>query len=183
MKIAKLGRVDTTNVLWALKSNPDLWDQNTARTQDPASPHHGLSDIWARYAPPGVDGSQPHESVWYESGVTDSLKAMAERLMALVRGEELGGVLITRIPAGGQCKPHSDPGWHARHYEKIAVQIRSAPGQLFCFHGAVLETRPGDVFWFDNFHEHWVINPTAHERITAIFCIKTSAFDTLKTRS
>lgn len=182
MRIAKLGRLDPTEVLWALKQSPELWDQNTARTADPSSPHHGLSDIWARYAAPGVDGSQAHDSVWYDSGITPSLRAMAARLMSLVRGTKLGGVLLTRIPPGVDCKPHTDPGWHAREYEKVAVQIKSAPGQIFRFDNQSLETKPGDVFWFDNAHTHSVENPTEHERISAIFCIKTSAFNALKER-
>jgi hypothetical protein len=180
MKIAKISRIDTTDLLWELKQHPDLWNQNTARTEHPDSPHHGLDDIWARYAPPDVDGSQPHKSVWYTSPITPALRDMAERLMTLVHGTELGGVLITRIPAGCECKPHTDPGWHARYYEKIAVQVCAAPGQAFHFDDQKLATRPGDVFWFDNAHRHWVTNPTLYPRVTAIFCIKTSAFDTLK---
>ena len=85
---------------------------------------------------------------------------------------ELGGVLITRIPAGKECKPHSDPGWHARRYQKFGVQITSAPGQKFCFEDAELETKPGDIFWFDNEYTHWVTNPTPYERITMIVCIR-----------
>ena len=84
----------------------------------------------------------------------------------------MGGVLITKIPAGKECKPHTDPGWHARYYEKVAIQIQSAPGQAFCFEGESLETRPGDVFWFDNAFTHWVTNPTPYDRITLIACIQ-----------
>ena len=65
-----------------------------------------------------------------------------------------------------------DPGWHARYYDKFAVQIASAPGQRFCFEGESLETRPGDVFWFDNQHLHWIDNDTPYERVTMIVCIR-----------
>lgn len=180
MKIAKLGTADISGLLATLRAHPELWDQNTSRTENPDSPHHGLSDIWARYASPGVDGSKPHSSIWYESPITDSLKVLARKLVEEVNGTELGGVLITRIPPGAECRPHTDPGWHARYYEKVAVQVASAEGQAFMFHGEHLDTKPGDIFWFDNAHEHWVPNPTEHERITAIFCIKSSAFDALK---
>ena len=66
-------------------------------------------------------------------------------LMSLVRGEQLGGVLITKVPAGKEVKPHTGPGWHARYYEKFAVQLQSAPGQRFCFEGESLESKPGDL--------------------------------------
>lgn len=164
--------LDVAPLLAALDAAPELWNQNTARTEDPASPHHGLDDIWARYAAPGVDGAAPHASVWYPSAITEATKALVYPLMGMVRGDQLGGVLITRIPPGAKCRPHTDPGWHARYYEKFAIQLRAAPGQLFCFEGESLETAPGDVFWFDNAHTHWVENDTPHERITLIACIR-----------
>lgn len=164
--------VNVQPMLWALREHPELWDQNPARTENPDSPHFGLSDIWARYAAPGVDGSQPHDSVWYESADLLPVRELVMPLMGAVKGEQLGGVLITRIPPGAHCKPHTDPGWHARHYEKFAIQIASAPGQLFCFDGQYLESKPGDIFWFDNSQTHWVTNPTPYERITLIACIR-----------
>lgn len=165
--------VNVMPMLWALQANPWLWDTNDARTRDPSSPHHHLSDIWVRYAAPGVDASQPHEAVWYEAAEYLPIREIVYPLMAAVQGVQLGGVLITRIPAGRNCEPHIDHGWHARHYEKFAVQIQSAPGQMFCFDDARLETQPGDIFTFDNSFSHWVENPTAHDRITAIVCIRT----------
>jgi len=165
--------VDVAPMRTALQAHPDLWDQNTARTANPASPHYGLSDIWARFAALGEDGSQPHVSVWYPCADLLPIRALVYPLMALVRGDQLGGVLITKIPAGKECKPHTDPGWHARYYQKFAVQIDADPGQSFCFEGESLVTKPGDVLWFDNAFTHWVTNPTAHDRLTAIVCIKT----------
>ncbi len=159
--------------LWALQANPQLWDQNRARTEDSASPHHGLSDIWARYAAQGVDGSQPHASVWHPAADLLPIRDLVYPLMQAVQGDELGGVLITKIPAGHECKPHTDPGWHARYYKKFAIQVQSAPGQAFCFDEERLESKPGDVYFFDNSFTHWVENPTQHDRITVIVCIKT----------
>lgn len=159
-------------VHWALLERPELWNQNTARTENPDSPHHGLSDIWARYAPPGVDGQQPHASKWYPCADALGVRELVYPLMRDVGGVELGGVLITRIPPGGICRPHVDRGWHAGHYEKFGVQIASAPGQAFHFEDGQLVTKPGDVFLFDNSHTHWVTNESTYERITMIVCIR-----------
>jgi quercetin dioxygenase-like cupin family protein len=93
--------------------------------------------------------------------------------MQFVEGDKLGAILVTRVRAGQSVKPHSDPGWHARHYQKFAIQVQSAPGQAFCFEGEQLVSKPGDVYWFDNQHTHWVVNDSDHDRITAIVCIKT----------
>lgn len=164
--------IDVEPMVQALEGHPELWNQHRGRTDPADSPHHGLDDIWARYAPPGADDSGPHASVWYPSPILSVFKDFTYPLMGMVRGDELGGVLITRIPPGATCKPHTDPGWHARYYEKFALQIKAAPGQKFCFENAELETAPGDVFWFDNSRLHWVENPTEHERITMIVCIR-----------
>lgn len=173
MKIQRIAEgVVVAPLLWALQERPELWDQDTSRTADPSSPHHGLSDIWVRYAAPGEDRAGPHESVWYPAADLLPVRPLVYPLLAAVGGVRLGGVLITRIPPGAECRPHRDPGWHARHYDKFAIQVASAPGQAFCFEGEQLVTRPGDVFWFDNAHTHWVTNPTPYERVTLIACIQ-----------
>src|SRR4030095_9226337 len=160
-------------IYWALQNNSHLWNQHTSRTEDESSPHHGLDDIWARFGDPSyAEGDKPHDSIWYPSADVLGIKQMCLDIMHSVKGVELGGVLITRIPAGKECKPHTDPGWHARRYEKFAVQITSAPGQEFCFEGESLESKPVDLFWFDNQHLHWVKNPTDYERVTMIICIR-----------
>lgn len=165
--------VNVSPIYWALLTNPQLWNTHGARTEDPTSPHHGLDDIWARFGDPAraQDGAA-HDSFWYPSADLLGIKPLCLDLLRSVNGVELGGVLITRIPPGAQCKPHTDPGWHARRYEKFAVQIASAPGQRFCFEGESLETKPGDVFRFDNQHTHWVTNETPYERVTMIVCIR-----------
>lgn len=158
----------------ALEAHPELWDQRTERTAAAESPHHGLSDIWARFADPATmreDGS--HDSIWYPPADVLPVRDIVFPLMAGVRGTRLGGVLITRIRPGQICKPHTDPGWHARHYDKFAVQIEAAPEQAFHFEGEKLVTRPGDVYWFDNAYTHWVTNDSQHDRITMIVCIRT----------
>lgn len=162
-------------MLWALQAQPDLWNQHPGRTADPLSPHREVDDIWVRYAElhdaakPG-----PHEPVWYP-GMLNKLpvRELIYPLMRFVEGDRLGGVLITRIRAGKQCFPHSDDGWHAKYYQKFAIQLQSSPGQFFCFKEAKLEPMPGDVYWFDNQHTHWVTNDTDQDRITMIVCIQT----------
>jgi hypothetical protein len=158
-------------LLWALQANPQLWNEHAMRTEAADSPHHEVDDIFVRYAA-DPKSQEPHESVWYPSVDVLPVKNIALEVMALVGGEKLGGVLITRIKAGKQCKPHSDHGWHAKEYEKFAVQVQSAPGQYFCFDEQRIEPMPGDLFWFDNQYTHWVENNTEFDRITLIICIK-----------
>lgn len=177
MKIQRLDSgLDVAPIYWALLQHPQLWNQHDSRTADQTSPHHGLDDIWARFGDPAraEDGS-PHDAFWYPAADTLGVKPMCLDIMRAVGGVELGGVLITRIPAGASCKPHTDPGWHARRYQKFAVQIAAAPGQRFHFEDESLESKPGDLFWFDNQHTHWVTNDTPYERVTMIVCIRKEA--------
>ena len=173
-KIKLLNRgINVSAIYWALQENPQLWNQHTSRTEHPDSPHHGLDDIWVRFGgEKDATNNTAHMPNWYEAADVLGLKPFLRELMHSVGGDVMGGVLITRIPPGATCKPHTDNGWHALEYQKYAVQITSAPGQKFCFEGEELETRPGDVFWFNNQHLHWVDNPTNYERITLIACIK-----------
>jgi hypothetical protein len=156
----------------ALAANPHVWNVHTGRTAPPDSPHHGLDDVWCRFASPGVSGADPHIAQWYPEAECLGVRSMAREIMAAVGGEVLGGVLITRIPPGATCKPHVDPGWHAGFYDKFAVQVAAAPGQAFHFEGEALASNTGDLYWFDNSHSHWVTNDSDEARITAIFCIR-----------
>lgn len=165
--------VDVAPMLWALQNHPELWDQDTGRTERADSPHREVHDIWARYAQRGTDGSVPHSAVWYPAAEVLPIKALIYPLMAAFEGDQLGGVLITKVPPGKSVKPHIDPGWHARFYQKFAIQIQAHPGQAFNFEGESLMTKPGDLYWFDNSHMHWVTNDSDQDRVTVIACIKT----------
>jgi len=160
------GVFDVAPLRDALDTYPGLWNQRTERTAAPESPHHEIDDIWVRS--PDEAGSD-----WYPDADVLPVRPIAHALMTGLQGERLGGILITRIPPGAQCRPHVDPGWHARHFDKFAVQIASAPGQGFHFDGHTLEAKPGEVYWFDNAFTHWVTNESAEPRITLIVCIRT----------
>jgi hypothetical protein len=174
MKIKLIAQnIEVNSLYWTLKQNPQLWNQYTSRTENCNSPHNGLDDIWVRFGTPDdAKQNNPHISKWYPCEELLQVKNFCYDLMRAVNGVELGGVLITRIKPGETCKPHIDSGFHADRYEKYGVQITSAPGQKFCFDDVKLETKPGDVFWFDNHFNHWVENPTDYERITMIIAIR-----------
>lgn len=178
-----LSGINVLPMLLELKQNPQLWDEHTFRTANPMSPHRDVSDIWVRYnAIENFDPQWPmrfheeHDSVWYPAAeLLPSLRKFALDLMRHVDGDRLGGILITRIPAGAQCHPHVDTGpWHADYYEKFALQLESDPAQAFHFEEGSFSARPGDVYWFNNTPVHWVTNDSAVDRITAIVCIHTA---------
>ena len=164
--------VPVESVYWRIRQHPELWNANTMRTQSSTSPHHGLDDIWVRYGAADQDPTKPHDSHWHEPADVLAIRGLCLDIMRMVDGTGLGGVLITRIPPGASCKPHADRGWHADAHDKYALQITSAPGQFFCFDGEALESKPGDLFKFENQHTHWVTNDTPYERVTLIVCVR-----------
>lgn len=171
--------VDVAPLNAELAANPEVWNAYTPRREGYGGPHTQLSDYWVRYNDwANFNGDReafndPHESVWYpESELTPAVKPIVFGLMAAVDGERLGGVLITKIPAGARCLPHVDTGWHARYYDKYAVQLAGNEKQAFHFQTASLVTFPGDVFSFDNEHVHWVTNDSDEDRVTLIVCIR-----------
>lgn len=162
-----------------LQAQPQVWDTIRLRTEHPQSPHREVSDIWLRYNPiENFHGDMQafnaeHTPEWYP--VSESLPAacaLAAQVMQDQGALELGAVLITKIPTGCQVYPHIDQGWHARYFEKFAVQIKGHPHQAFRFEGEKLVTHDGDLFWFDNAYPHWVTNDSDEDRITLIVCIR-----------
>lgn len=165
-----------------LVRHPEAWNRHTLRTETYQTPHRSVSDIWVRYNawdnfngdPAAFNGE--HESSWYP--VVHDIPAawsLARRVVRHVGGGRLGGVLITRIPPGGEVAPHIDRGWHAGYYEKFAVQVAGNDEQAFCFEDSQLRPEPGDLYTFDNSRLHWVTNQSDSERITLIICIRRDA--------
>lgn len=174
MKIALVPglKLDVAPLRAALEARPHLWDRIPIRTGSPDSPHRELSDIWVRYVSvQDAPRNQPAPFVWHLGpDELPEVMPLIHKVMNHVGAARLGGVLITRIPPGATCHPHADRGWHAESYEKYAVQVASAPGQAFCFEGESLSAEPGECYWFDNAHTHWVTNPTTEARVTLIVC-------------
>lgn len=156
------------------------WDLHTDRTARYGTPHEDVSDIWLRFRDLSEMGEDkvaffngPHASAWYPCAKElPAVVELAGKVFRDVGGKELGGVLITRIPPGGEVKPHIDGGWHAGYYEKFAVQIKGNERQAFCFEGVELSATPGQCYTFDNSKLHWVVNDSEHERMTLIVCIR-----------
>lgn len=161
-----------------LDAHPELWNAHTLRT-DQGGPHHYVSDIWVRcldWTVMRTDPTRfnaPHVSVWYPSAEQlPALKTAVLGVADLMGGGELGGVLVTKIPAGCCVMPHKDIAWHAQNYRKFAVSVRANQYQEFCFDKKRITTRPGDLFTFDNQYEHFVTNPSFDARITLIVCLR-----------
>lgn len=169
--------MDVAALRLSLVRQPHLFDRHAARKYND-SPHHHMTDIWVRYndiknlASPATFNDE-HDSVWYDESIyIPEVFPVVFRLMSIVKGERLGGVLITKIPPGGKIAPHIDEGWHAEYYDKYFVPIQSDEGCIFGFEDGVIDARPGEVHWFRNDNPHWVENNSKRDRIVMIVCIR-----------
>lgn len=186
-RLIKAG-VDVAPLLQQIDAQPDLWNQHDMRTTFPGTSHSKVDDIWVRYnAWDRLNRAElhgfnaEHIPVWYPAWeALPALRPIVLDLMAEVRGEMLGGVLITRVPAGSEILPHVDRGWHVEYYDKFYLSLRSDPGADFvCRHDGRTEAvcpAPGEVYLFDNRMTHWVTNESDGEKMTMIVCIRTEMF-------
>lgn len=171
-------RFDVSKAIEQLDLHQELWNLHTERTYSTGA-HRQVDDIWVRYndfSKYTGDRSffvEEHDSIWYpESESVPAVKELVLDLMTEVRGERLGGVLITRIPPGGEVKPHVDGGWHAAYYEKFIIQLAGHPDQAFCFEDHSLSALTGQCYWFRNDVPHWVTNASNVPRMSLIVCIR-----------
>ena len=158
----------------------DMWGEIRARCFE-GSPHSQVEDIWARYKDPSSciesgDWStigDEHESVWLKD--IPSVREISNKLMGFLGGSQLGGVLITKLPAGGTIDSHIDTGWHPEFYDKYYIPIKNTKGAYFAFEGDNrIEPEEGEVWAFRNDIKHWVVNDSLEDRIAMIICIKQS---------
>lgn len=178
-----IGQINPIPALLQLKRNPQLWDLYTDRRDayGDLNPHVGVSDLYVRYRDRSeFDGDWdkfrgPHEPVWYPAAdLLPAIKDIAFEIMHMVRGERLGAVILTRIPAGGEVAPHIDRFWNAETFNtKVMVSLESHPDQALCYEEGFYSAIPGECVWFRNDVLHWVKNNSPIDRITLIVCTQT----------
>jgi hypothetical protein len=169
--------LDVSQAVKELDSNSHLFGEFNAR-KDAGTIHAQMDDIWLRYgdiSPLIKSGdyssiANEHDSIWLKD--LPECKKLCFRVMSLVDGERLGGVLITRLPSKGEILPHTDSGWHAEYYSKYYIPIKNKNGSVFGFDNGLIDPSIGDVWAFDNSYKHWVENNSKEDRIAMIICIK-----------
>lgn len=172
LKIAE--GVDVVPLLLELQRQPELWDAHRERKDTPGTPHSRMSDIWIRHAVSAEAFKVPHFARWYPAYERlPSVRKLIFDAMARTQASHLGGVLITRIPAGGKIDAHTDVGWHPTFYNcKLYIVLRSNPKCIFRVEDERVAMRAGECWWIDNTKEHDVRNDGDTERMTLIICMR-----------
>jgi hypothetical protein len=172
--------VETLPLMLDLYRQPALWNQHTARTGGAGS-FVGTDDIWIRFrAPEELTNreafAEPHVPVFYPAWHSlPHLRPIVFGLMSRVEAVQLGGVLITRVPAGGQVAPHDDKGrWHSEFFQTKAYLPLATNPHCYNICGderVVMAT--GDAWLFDNLETHSTVNVDGEsDRITLIVSMR-----------
>lgn len=170
---------DPKPLLTQLAANPQLWNEYPERKLGD-SPHADMSDVWVRFRAKDEllepkHYAEEHESVWYpSSGLLSVAKRISEELAEYFKATRLGGVLITKIPAGGQIKPHHDKGrWHSEFFNtKVYVPLQSNDNCINICEDEKVNMKAGEVWSFDNLKVHSVLNQGDEDRMTLIICLR-----------
>jgi hypothetical protein len=168
---------DIKELATQLAAHPELW--NTRKERTGFDIFKGTSDIWVRYRDPKelltpADYGVPHYPVFYAAWhMLPALKPIVHKLMTDVHALHLGGILITKIPAGGHIKPHNDRGgWHAEFFErKVYVPLETNPFVVNRCEDEKVVMGLGEAWYFNNLVEHEVTNNGDTDRITLIVCM------------
>jgi hypothetical protein len=168
----------------ALRRQPGLFGKYNNRCEG-NSPHRESKDIWVRYnAIQNVTeyngqlnsdhpANKEHRPVWYPVYYQlPQIRPLVFNLMSIVEGEELGTILLIKVPSGKQIYNHTDGGWSASYYEKYFIPIQTYPGTSFNFPDGSIIPQIGEVYWFNNSIPHNVINNSTEDMILLIVTIK-----------
>lgn len=98
--------------------------------------------------------------------------------MAAIKGERLGGVFLFKVPPGKKIYPHTDSGWHAEYYDKFNICIQG--GAAFHYDDQVMLAETGDIHWFTNDSDHWIINTSSKDYITLTLSIRLDRGERIK---
>ncbi len=168
------------DVLEQIDRHPDLWGRHPERIVVPGSPHAQSSDIWLRFRPQSelqepADYGAPHFAEFYPAwSDLPALHPLVFDVMRTVQATYLGGILITRIPAGAAILPHVDSGWHPETMDtKAYIVLRANDGCInYCGNESVV-MRAGEAWTFRNDVVHSVENHGDTERIAVIATMRT----------
>lgn len=164
--------VNVISLLQQIYSNDHLWAQDQIRQEySKDSPHKEVQDILIRFSDTAAkDVGDQIQCDWMSASILlPAARNIAMLVMASMAGEQLGRVMITRLPAGKTITPHKDiKGKYANYYTRYHIPLISDPGVQFHCGDEAVNMLPGTVWWFNGHLEHSVVNNSASDRINLI---------------
>jgi hypothetical protein len=170
--------IDVLPLQLELARNAALWDALPTRRLYPGTPHAAMVDIYVRYMPEcqltdlEVRRREHRNVFWPAWHALPALRPIVFGLMARVQAVELGGILITRLPPGGEILPHSDAGNWAPEYYNAKAHLTVVGTALVTVEDEVQRFDTGTVYTFDNLLTHSITNDGATDRVVVIVSMR-----------
>jgi hypothetical protein len=170
--------IDVFPLLHALARQSDLWNADRTRTTFDDSPHAAVDDVLVRFGGLGADNvGDVLQCEW-----TDVVRRLPQvrdivfPLMASLRAEQLGRIVITRLPPGGRIAAHKDVlGEYSKYYSRYHVVLQGLPGSMFRAGEETVCMQTGEVWWFDAAQVHEIVNNSSDDRIHLLIDLRVSA--------
>lgn len=169
----------------ALQMRPHLWGEHPYRTEFEGTPFWGMDDILLRYSAPEKHTGNPDghaciddlDIVPYDAWNTlPEVHDLVFNLMRRYRAVSLGRVILARLPPGGTIKPHVDNyGRYANRDRGLRLHavVQALPGCLFHCGDETIQTRTGEVWWFQHRQTHSAENNSGDDRIHLLIDMET----------
>jgi hypothetical protein len=170
--------IDVFPLLHALSRQADLWNADRTRTTFDNSPHAEVDDVLVRFGGLGSDNvGDVLQCEWADAARRlPQVRDIVFPLMASLRAEQLGRIVITRLPPGGRIAAHKDVlGEYSRYYSRYHVVLQGLPGSMFRAGDEAVCMQTGDVWWFDASQVHEIVNNSADDRIHLLIDLRVSA--------
>jgi hypothetical protein len=158
--------------------NSNHWGSNPIRTDYSGSAHAEIVDILLRG--PDIEHETNlavlHQDIHcMDYDLFDQfpvVRSLIDDVMKLVKGEELGRVILTRLAPNGVIYPHVDEGAVPEYYKRYHYCIHGGEGNWFLYgkHSTV-ESCPGFLYELDVTQNHAVVNMMDHDRVHLIMDI------------
>lgn len=172
-----LSGINVTPLLLQIYAHQELFGADRIRsTYAEDSPHKEVTDILLRFSESELPAIGDDLQCDWQSSIADLpfAKDIAFSLMSSFRGEQLGRVMVTRLPPGKTITPHADvKGKYANFYTRFHVPLQSDPGVLFACGDEQVNMVPGEVWWFNGHLTHSVVNNSARDRLNLIVDLRT----------
>lgn len=181
-----VGTWDPEPLRMALQMRPGLWGRHPYRTEFDGTPFEGMDDILLRYSRPEIhEGNHDPgacvddlDIVPYDAWNTlkDEVGGLIFDLMRRYRAVSLGRVIIARLPMGGVIKPHADN--YGRYADRdngmrFHAVVQALPGCMFHCGDETIQTRTGEIWWFQHRQVHSAENRSADERVHLLIDMET----------
>lgn len=171
-------------IMAELTRKPELWNRHGYRKEYPGTPHGQVDDIWLRYSDDGKVADTSNTAavqndpgaVWHDEALElQSVKPLVLNLMRSVEAWTLERLMISRLRPGGQILPHADNTGVYVNQGNIAryhLVLQGLPGSLYRCGDETVQMLTGEVWWFNAWLEHEVINNSVDDRIHLMADVK-----------